>query len=80
MDKISEDEFELQILKFGSFLGMLNDKHMSCVTVFITIFHDEFMRELLKHQLDCEWYDIVHYMTFRYPILHKSKKVSNSIE
>lgn len=79
MDKISEDEFECTILRFGSLLGMMHGKHLSCVSVFIELYNNTFMRKIIQDQLDCEWYEIVKYMTFRYPVLHKSKKIANNL-
>lgn len=68
-------ELDQFINKYGAFVGILLNKNISCVTLFSTLMQDEELREVMTEICHYSWYDVVKHMSYRYPILHKSKKI-----
>ena len=79
IESIYEDELDVLINTFGSLTGILLNKNISCVTFFMQLMKDEDLKEVMMDLGGCSWYDVVHYMTLRYPLLHKSKKVKRVV-
>lgn len=75
IDIMSNKELEELVNCFGSLMSMISNKSISCVTFFILLMKYEEIRECLIELSDQEWYTIVSYMAYRYPILNKSKKI-----
>jgi len=73
--QISREELEETINKFGSFITLLTNKPVSCVTMFLLIQKHPELRQILVDLADTSWYTIVEYMAYRYPVLNKSKKI-----
>lgn len=74
-DIINEQELEEIMNKFGSFLSIVLNKPISSVTVFTLLRKDTHMRDVLLDISDQSWYSIVEYMSYRWPVLNKSKKI-----
>jgi hypothetical protein len=74
-DILNGKELEELVNCFGSLMTMLSNKSISCVTFFILLIKYPSIRECLIELSDQEWYTIVSYMAYRYPILNKSKKI-----
>lgn len=72
---IINQELENTINKFGSFVTLILNKPISCVTLFILINKYPELRNILLKLTDTSWYSIVEYMAHRYPVLNKSKKI-----
>lgn len=68
-------ELEDCINKFGSFMTLVTNKSISCVTLFILINQSPHLKKILLELTDASWYSIVEYMAHRYPVLNKSKKI-----
>lgn len=77
---IHAKELDLTITKYGSFVGMLLNKNISCVTLFSYLLKDENLKTLVVKISDRDWFDIVKHMSYRYPILYKSKKIKKENE
>lgn len=73
--QISREELEETVNKFGSFITLLTNKPVSCVTMFMLIQKNPELRQILIDLADTSWYSIVEYMAYRYPVLNKSKKI-----
>lgn len=78
-DNIYVKELDELVNKYGAFCGILLNKNISCVTMFMQLLEDEELRDAMGDIGNCSWYDLVRHMTFRYPILHKSKKIKKII-
>ncbi len=74
-DMIYAKEMDLLVNKFGSLCGILMNKNISCVTFFTQLLKDEEFRTVMAEMGNCTWFDVVRYMSYRYPLLHKSKKI-----
>lgn len=83
-----ENEFELNIYikeldqivnKYGSFISILLNKNISCVSFFSQLLKDDDLRIGLEKISNFTWFELVTYMTYRYPILHKSKKIKHCL-
>lgn len=72
---ISERELDEFINKCGSLVSLALNKSISSVTLFSQLMEDEELKDVLLDINDYSWYDMVIRMTYRYPILHKSKKI-----
>lgn len=72
---IVNQELEDIINKFGSFITLVTNKPVSCVTLFLLINKHEQLKNILLMLTDASWYSIVEYMAHRYPVLNKSKKI-----
>ena len=72
-------ELDIFINRFGSFCGILLNKNISCVTFFSQLLEDEDLRKGMEKISGYTWFDLVKHMTYRYPILHKSKKIKKII-
>jgi|TARA_R110000803_G_scaffold179861_3_gene242250 hypothetical protein len=75
-DDIYTRELDDLVNKYGAFCGILLNKNISCVTFFSQLLHDEKLRNSMASIGHCSWFDLVKHMTYRYPILHKSKKIN----
>lgn len=78
-DSIFNRELDDIIDKIGSLCSLLENKSMSCVSVFSLLLENEPLREIVLEVNQVSWYDVVTRMAYRYPILHKSKKVKKVI-
>lgn len=78
-DVIYSKEMDMLINKCGSFCGILLSKSISCVTLFSQLLEDEDFKEVVEEIGGCSWFDVVTHMTYRYPVLHKSKKIKKLI-
>lgn len=78
-DSIFNKELDEIIDKIGAFCSLLTNKSMSCVSVFSFLLENESIRDTLLEINQVSWYDLVSRMTYRYPILHKSKKIKKII-
>jgi hypothetical protein len=78
--QISNEELEETVNKFGSFITLMTNKPVSCVTMFLLIQKHKDLREMLIDISDSSWYSIVEYMAHRYPVLNKSKKIKHRHE
>jgi hypothetical protein len=74
-DIINEQELDTIVNKFGSFLSIIVNKPISCVTVFTMLRKDTQVRDVLLEISDHSWYSVVEYMGHRWPVLNKSKKI-----
>jgi hypothetical protein len=72
---IINQELEDTINKFGSFITLISNKPISCVSLFILINKSPELKILLLKLTDTSWYSVVEYMAHRYPVLNKSKKI-----
>lgn len=72
---INNKELEEIINCFGSLMTMISNKPISCVTFFLMLMKNNDIKQSLIDITDTEWYNIVYYMAYRYPILNKSKKI-----
>lgn len=72
---IINQELEDTINKFGSFITLITNKPVSCVTLFLLINKYPSLKNVLLSLTDASWYSIVEYMAYRYPVLNKSKKI-----
>lgn len=68
-------EMDNIINKYGSFVSMLLNKNISCVTFFSAIMEDDELKSVLIDVSECDWFDIVKHLSYRYPLLNKSKKI-----
>ena len=75
IDVLNNKELEELVNCFGSLMTMLSNKSISCVTFFILLMKNPEIKECLIELSDQEWYTIVSYLAYRYPILNKSKKI-----
>ena len=75
IDVLNNKELEELVNCFGSLMTMLSNKSISCVTFFILMMKNPEIKECLIELSDQEWYTIVSYLAYRYPILNKSKKI-----
>lgn len=75
VEQICENEMETFILKIGSLLSIMSGKHASVVFVFNQLLKDDDLKDIVCDTLECDWYDVVQYFAYRYPILSKSKKI-----
>ncbi len=75
---IHAKELDLTVTKYGSFVGMLLNKNISCVTLFSYLLKDKELKNLLVGISDRDWFDVVKHMSYRYPILCKSKKIKKN--
>jgi hypothetical protein len=71
-------ELEETINKFGSFITIMTNKPVSCVTMFIIIQKYPELRDVLVTLTETTWYSVVEYMAHRYPVLNKTKKIKKS--
>lgn len=69
------EEMNEIINKFGSFVTIVTNKPISCVTLFLLIQKNPELKEILLELTDSSWYSVVEFMAHRYPILNKSKKI-----
>lgn len=74
-DSIFNKEMDEIVDRIGSLCNLLMNKSMSCVLMFSLLLEDEKLRNLVLEVNQVSWYDIVNHMSYRYPILHKSKKI-----
>lgn len=72
---INNIELEETINKFGAWVSIITNKPLSCVSLFSMLRKDENLRALLLELTDQSWYSIVSYMSHRWPVLNKSKKI-----
>ena len=76
----SDLQFEETLLKLMSFVSIALNKNVSPVAFFILLLKQDDLRVLCCNTLDMSFYTLVNKMTFLYPILHKSRKISNYIK
>lgn len=76
-DILSHRELEEAINKFGSFFTMVSNKPISCVTYFILLDQSDEIKACIQHLTGVSWYEIVEYMSKRYAVLNKSKKIKH---
>jgi hypothetical protein len=72
---IVDRELEELVNKFGSFITLVTNKPVSCVTMFILINKYPELRNSMIAMSETTWYSIVEYLAHRYPVLNKSKKI-----
>lgn len=72
---IVNQELEELVNKFGSFITLVTNKPVSCVTMFILINKYPELRNAMIDMSETTWYSLVEYMAHRYPVLNKSKKI-----
>jgi hypothetical protein len=72
---LMSQELEDLINKFGSFITIVTNKPVSCVTLFILIQKYPELRNSLIAMSETSWYSVVEYLAYRYPVLNKSKKI-----
>ena len=70
-------ELEDCMNKFGSFITIMTNKPVSCVTMFLMIQKYPALRHVLVEMAETSWYSIVEYLAYRYPVLNKTKKIRN---
>lgn len=75
IDVLNNKELEELINCFGSLMTMMTNKPISCVTFFLLLLKYPDVKDCLIELSDQEWYTIVSYLAYRYPILNKSKKI-----
>lgn len=78
-DILNSKEMDALINKCGSFVSMVLNKNISCVTLFMFLIENEVFRNSVLKIGSCSWYDLVQHMSYRYPILHKSKKIKKIV-
>lgn len=74
-DILNSKELEETVNYFGSFLTMVTNKPISCVTYFIMLEKSPEIRACIESIADVTWYELVDYLAKRYPVLNKSKKI-----
>lgn len=81
LDKILEHEFEEAVLKFSTFLSIVNDKRLTNIAVFSCILKDKHARKSFKMltQIDNDRIIVLSFLRL-YPNLCKSKVVKRLIE
>ena len=72
---LNNSELEETVNKFGSWVSIITNKPISCISLFFLLRKDDDLRNLLLHLTDQSWYAIVEYMSYRWPVLNKSKKI-----
>ena len=72
---LNNKELEEIINQYGSLLSILTNKHISCVTFFLFLLKNTELQSILIEISDASWFEIVTYMSYRYPVLNKSKKI-----
>jgi hypothetical protein len=72
---INNKELEEIINAYGSFLTIVSNKPISCVTMFMMIAKHPVLQKVLVEVSETTWYSLVEYLAYRYPILNKSKKI-----
>lgn len=75
IDIVHKAEIEETVNKIGAFLSIVMNKPISCVTFFTVLRKEIQLQQVLVDLTDTSWYDIVEYMSFRWPVLNKSKKI-----
>jgi hypothetical protein len=75
IDVVHKNEIEEAVNKVGSFLSIIMNKPISCVTFFTVLRKEIHLQQVLVDLTDSSWYDIVEYMSYRWPVLNKSKKI-----
>ncbi len=74
---INNKELEEIINCFGSFLSIITNKQISCVTFFMLIVKHPEIKQVLISLSDAEWIEVCQYLAYRYPLLNKSKKIKS---
>lgn len=75
-DFFEKDELiTAKIIKFGSLVGMINNKDLSVVAFFNAILQDVKLRDCFCQYMDTDFLHVVKMMGRRYEILGKSKKI-----
>lgn len=75
-DFFEKDELITQkIIKFGSLVGILNNKDISVVAFFNILLQDMEMRLCFCEYMDMDFLNVARVMGRRYDILGKSKKI-----
>lgn len=72
---INIQELEENVNRFGSFVTMVTNKPISCVTFFLFLETNPELRTCISKISDVSWYELVDYLAKRYPLLNKSKKI-----
>ena len=70
-------ELEETINQFGSFLTIVTNKPISCVTFFILLEKNAELKTCMQGMADVSWYELVDYLAKRYSVLNKSKKIKH---
>jgi putative flippase GtrA len=74
---INSQELNETVNRFGSFFTMLTDKPISCVTFFLLLEKTDEIKTCISTIADVSWYELVDYLSQRYTVLNKSKKIKN---
>jgi hypothetical protein len=72
---LNSKELEETVNCFGSFLTMVTNKPISCVTFFLALEKSPEIRTCIQQISDVSWFELVDYLAKRYPVLNKSKKI-----
>ena len=70
-----DDLITTKIIRFGSLVGILQNKDVSVVAFFNTILQDVELRECFCTYMDMDFLQVTRMMGRRYDILGKSKKI-----
>lgn len=74
---ITSHEMDETINHFGSFFTMLADKPISCITFFLLLEKTDEIKSCISTIADVSWFELVDYLSQRYTVLNKSKKIKN---
>ena len=78
--QIKEIEFDMVLLKFGSFVSMLKNKRINQTMFLVELLESETHRECFKFLSGIEETDVLFYnLIIRFPVLCKSKIIKNKI-
>lgn len=72
---INNNELEELVNQFGSFLTIVTNKPISCVSFFLLLQNNKDLKETLIQLTSTDYYSMITYLAHRYPILNKSKKI-----
>ena len=79
--QITEKEFNVCLLKFGSFMSILKNKRINQTMLLTELLESEAHRDCFKRLSGIDTTNILLYnIIIRFPVLYKSKIIKNKIE
>lgn len=78
--QIENKEFNLALIKFGSFISIIENKRVSPTFILLQLLEDEKLRNIFKQICEIEEFQVLllNYLT-TYPSLTKSKIIKNKV-
>jgi len=78
--EITDYEFDVSLMKFGSLINMLYDKKINQTNLLYLILEEDIIMDMFKEIMDIHDERILIYQfILRYPVLSRSKSTSNNV-